>query len=444
MSWHNKVIWSEGMFMRPHHFQQQSRYLEHFVEERCGPLAAYPWGFKELRLDQQMLALGKIGIGSACGVFPDGTPFNIPEGDDSPVPLDVPATARDVEVCLCLPMRRSGSSETDPSDDPNQLARYRLAEYEARDSNAGADVLASLQIGRLRTRVLLQSEPHQEYAHLSVGRIVECRSDQTVMLDEQFMIPALNCQAVPPLMAFIRELQGLLHHRGEALAGRVSASGRSGVAEIADFLLLQVVNRYEPLVTHLAATAAVHPEGFYRLAVEIAGELATFTKPGKRPEAFPTYDHHRLQATFAPVMRDLRQSLSMVLEANAIALPLEERKFGVHVSPIADRQLLAHATYVLAVHASVSTEEVRRRFPTQVKIGPTEQIRQLVNVQLPGIRIRPLPVAPRQIPYNAGYVYFELDRASEYWKQLATSGGFAIHIGGEFPGLQMEFWAIRG
>ena len=60
------------------------------------------------------------------------------------------------------------------------------------------------------------------------------------------------------------------------------------------------------------------------------------------------------------------------------------------------------------------------------------------------IRVRPIPVAPRQIPYHTGFVYFELDRSSELWAQLKTSGGFAFHLGGEFPGIQMEFWAIKG
>ena len=79
----------------------------------------------------------------------------------------------------------------------------------------------------------------------------------------------------------------------------------------------------------------------------------------------------------------------------------------------------------------------------QDKIGSVEKIRDLVNLQLPGIALRPLPVAPRQLPFHAGFTYFELDRGSEYWAQLATSAGFAMHVAGEFPGLQMEFWAIR-
>ena len=32
MSAHNRVVWSEGLFMQPQHFQQQDRYFERYVE----------------------------------------------------------------------------------------------------------------------------------------------------------------------------------------------------------------------------------------------------------------------------------------------------------------------------------------------------------------------------------------------------------------------------
>ena len=62
----------------------------------------------------------------------------------------------------------------------------------------------------------------------------------------------------------------------------------------------------------------------------------------------------------------------------------------------------------------------------------------------PGVPVIPLPVAPRQIPYHAAYAYFELDQSHELWEQMKASGGVAIYVSGEFPGLAMEFWAIRG
>jgi type VI secretion system protein ImpJ len=188
----------------------------------------------------------------------------------------------------------------------------------------------------------------------------------------------------------------------------------------------------------------LHPETFYQTAVALAGELATFTETRKRPAAFPTYRHDDLQATFRPVMAALRQSLSAVLEQNAVPIPLQERKFGIRVGPIADRTLVASATWVLAVKAQMPAEALRRGFPNMVKIGPVEQIRELINVALPGVAVRALPVAPRQLPYYAGTTYFELDRSSPYWAALARSGGIAIHVAGEVPGLEMECWAIRG
>ena len=35
MSWYSKVLWSEGLFLRPHHLQQNDRYLERLVENRA-------------------------------------------------------------------------------------------------------------------------------------------------------------------------------------------------------------------------------------------------------------------------------------------------------------------------------------------------------------------------------------------------------------------------
>jgi len=87
---------------------------------------------------------------------------------------------------------------------------------------------------------------------------------------------------------------------------------------------------------------------------------------------------------------------------------------------------------------------VRRMFPRMVKIGAVEQIQTLVNTQVDGIAARPLPVAPRQLPFHAGAAYFELDRGSAYWPQMQNTGAFGIHVQEGFPNLRLELWAIRG
>ena len=133
-----------------------------------------------------------------------------------------------------------------------------------------------------------------------------------------------------------------------------------------------------------------------------------------------------------------------MLEQTAVLIALQERRHGVRVGPITDRGILRSSSFVLSVQADVPTETLRHLFPSQVKIGAVEHIRELVNVALPGIAVRPLPVAPRQIPFYAGASYFELDRASPHWAQMQNSGAFALHVSGDFPNLRMELWAIRG
>ncbi|QSA96409.1 type VI secretion system baseplate subunit TssK [Methylococcus sp. EFPC2] len=443
MSENNRVVWSEGMFLRPQHFQQHDRYIENLVTSRCRGLRSFDWGYSTLKLDHRQLAIGKLALAECRGAFPDGTPFDLPDDDELPLPLDVPEDAKNQVVYLALPQRRAESAEIDSEAYPDSLARFRLGEREVRDHNAGADGRYAVQVGKLKPRLMLARQERAGYVCLGVSRVIEVRADKTVVLDDRYIPPALNCFGAGLLGAFLRELHGLLHTRGEALAGRVIDAGRGGVAEVADFLLLQAINRYEPLLEHLSATAALHPEDFCRLGLQLAGELATFYKPGKRPVNFPAYNHDDLQATFTPLMEELRQLLGMVLEQNAIQIPLSKPKFGVYAAKRPDIHLLDSAIFVLAVNAQVPPEVLRTHFPPQVKIGPVEDIQTLVRSALPGISIHPLPVAPRQIPYHAGYSYFELNKQSELWKKMSASGGFAIHIGGNFPELEMEFWAIK-
>jgi len=443
MTWTNRVVWQEGMFLRAQHFQQQDRWLEMLVRARAAPLRPHPWGVTEMSIDRDLLATGRFALSAVNGVFEDGTPFAIPGETDHPAPLELPDSARNVVVYLAAPVRQPGAVEV--AAGANGDGRYTVSEFEAFDTHSASPQPAPLQIGRLRLRYLLETDERAGYLCIGLARVIEVAADRRVTLDEHWIAPSLICSASPPLSGFLTELAGILNQRGEALGARLTAPGSSrGVAEIGDFLWLQSINRWQKLLSHWADAGNVHPEELYATLVQMAGEFATFTEPTKRPNAYPAYRHEDLQRSYAPVIADLRRSLSMVLEQNAINIPLQDRRYGVRVGQITDRSILRAASFVLVVQADVPTETLIRLFPSQVKIGAVEHIRDLVNVAIPGIAVRPLPVAPRQIPFYAGASYFELDRNSPHWQQMQSSGGFAIHVSGEFPGMRLELWAIRG
>jgi type VI secretion system protein ImpJ len=443
MSWDNRVLWSEGLFLQPHHFQQHDRWIEALSRGVSGVGTPYPWGLRQLAVDQDLLRLGKLAVTECAGILPDGTPFDAPERDPLPTPLELGDDDAGQRLYLALPLARAGATESGGGDSRATMLRYRASELTVRDNTEGAGTETLMEVGRLDLRLLRERDARDGFACCGLVRVLECRADRQVVLDPSYVPPCIDYRAAPRLAAFTDELQGLLHRQAEARAGRVRGVGRGGVSDWADFLLLQLMNRAEPVAIHLGRIQGLHPEALYRYLLGLAGELATFASDAKRPPELAPYRHDDLETTFTPVIERLREYLSREVVERAIPIPIQERKFGFRVALVADPSLLASARFVLAGQAQVDSQTLRNRFPTQIKIGPLDKIQELVKLALPGIGLRPMPTAPLEIPYHAGFDYFELDRTSDFWRQLAGGGGFGLHIGGEFPGLQLELWAIR-
>jgi type VI secretion system protein ImpJ len=444
MTWTNKVIWTEGMFLQPQHLQQHDRFLAQQAQMRLAATAPYGWGFLSLTLDSAALSLGKVAITAAQGVMPDGLAFDVPGQDPAPAAFDIPADARDQLVVLAITLQRPGVAETDAESDTGSMPpRFRTAEVEVGDSNASGQRVAPIQVGRMNLRIVLARDAGEGVATIGLCKVVERRADNKVVLDATYIPPTLHCGGNELLASQLRDLHGLLHQRGEALAARLAQPGRAGVGEIADFLMLELINRNEPVIAQFRQASLLHPKDFYYFVAGLLGELATF-RESRRPANVPAYAHDNPSICVQPLMDEVRRSLSTVMEQTAIPIELQLRNHGVRVALIPDIELQRNAQFVLAVASQLPGDALRARFPTQVKIGTVERIRDLVNLQLPGVTIRPLPVAPRQIPFHAGFNYFELEtRGNEMWKQLESSGGMAMHVAGDFPGLEIEFWAVR-
>ncbi|GAB3772210.1 type VI secretion system baseplate subunit TssK [Ramlibacter monticola] len=443
MSLHSRVLWSQGMFLLPHHFQQEARHVEYEADMRLRATGPHAWGFFELALDEGLLAVGRVGISRAAGLLPDGTPFSVPQHDAPPVPLEIPADMKGEMVLLAVPLAREGVTQVryDDAGAPD-LCRWRATSEELRDHTNAADEPEPVQTGALELRLLRAKEATDAHALLGVARVLERRSDGQVVVDRGYIAPQTRIDASQQLSAHASLLHGLVRQRARALAARMGQSSH-GVSEMADFLMLQALNRAEPVFRQHALAPTTSPQALHLACLALAGELSTFTGEGRCPAEHPLYRHDDLQATFTPVIADLRRMLSTVLERNAVQIDLAERNHGVRMAVFPDPELARSALFVLAANAQMPAEQLRTRFPAQSKLGPPERLRDLVNLALPGLALRSLPTAPRQLPFHAGFHYFEIDRGGELWKQIERGGSLAMHVAGDFPGLDLELWAIR-
>ncbi|MGA7777843.1 MAG: type VI secretion system baseplate subunit TssK [Paraburkholderia sp.] len=448
MSWHNKVTWSEGLFLRPQLFQQQERYLEHFAHKRAVPLSPFFFGFSHYGIDAEALALGKVTVKSASGVFTDGTPFDTPGSTPPPAPLMIRQEHLEQVIYLAVPIRVPNGEETTFENTADSLARYNVFDTDVRDANSIGQGFKTVQLSSLRLRLLPQKELSDAWIGLPLTRVKTLRADGSIELDDTLVPPVSGYGASKLLTTWLGDIHDLARMRADRLAERLTGSGgqAGSVAEVSDYLLLQTLNRYEPLLRHLRRIPSTSTVELYALLLSLAGELSTYVRPAtRRPlDSHPPYQHMEPHICLRPLVEDTQWLLNAVLVRSAQNIALIDAGYGMRNASIDPGEIRGFSALVLAVSAQMPPDALAQQFVTQAKVGPSERLPDLVRAHLPGIPMQAMPVPPRQIPFNSGYVYYEIARSGPLWDMVARHGGIALHVAGDFPSLQLQLWGVRG
>ncbi|MGG4610588.1 type VI secretion system baseplate subunit TssK [Providencia sp. Me31A] len=446
MSTKNRVIWREGLFIKPQHFQQQQRHQDYVTESILKNFISHFWGFSHLSLSKDLFSLGRIGIKEASGVMPDGTIFSFPNQDLLPQPIDIKnITDSDSNIIyLAFPLANENVSEISNEHNESRLfSRYHECTESVRDLHTENGDLSAIHVAQLNPILKQGKNGLDAYVTLPICRIRERNANGNITLDNDYIPSLLNIRASLLLNEFLTEIEGTLYERGKQIASRIGAPGQQGVADVAEFMMLQVLNRTYPLYSHYAQEPVIHPEKFFRDLLELCGELQTFTNSSRLPDTIVKYKHFDLTDSFLPLIKNIREALSVVLTPRAIPIPLQIQEHGIRVATIHDKQLLQKAEFIIAVKSQMPQEQLRRQFPQQTKVTTVNNIRSLVSVQIPGVSLSPLSTAPRQLPYHSGYNYFHFDQQGNEWKGIQQDGNIAFHVSGNFPDLDIQLWAIR-
>ncbi|KGK12055.1 type VI secretion system baseplate subunit TssK [Vibrio navarrensis] len=440
MSAYSPMVWSEGMFLRPQHFQQQERSLAYDYRGLAKLASHYARGIEQISLDKTALKDGQIAITEMVAILPDMTLAMIPERDVIPQGVTVDPHIENTLVQLAIPVEKLQGQNVSAVSDA-QVTRYKFVEADITDNVSGMDEEV-VQLAGLSFEIKVTNDSLPGYVSLPIARIRQVSTEGQILLDEDYVPPFLNVHHNPVLTKYLKNILAMLKIRADAIAQRL-AQGKSAASSAVDFIMLQMLNRYEASLRHLATGTELHPYTLVTHLFGLIGELATFSTKNKRVPKLPEYVHHNMGAVFSEINQILSQYLSVVLEQTATKMPLDVRQFGIRVTPLPDKKLLSVCQFVLAVKADISPDEIRHKLPGQIKVGPAENIRDLINNQINGISVSPLSVVPRQMPYSSGFVYFELVKRGAYWARLMESGGMAFHVSGNYPGLEMELWSIN-
>ncbi len=444
-----KVLWSEGLFLTPHHLQQWDRYHEDVLNFRIRALSTFMWGAEDLRFNEDALENGTFEVLRCRAVLPDGMSVDIPDTDAPPPARDFTEafspTAERMDVYLAVPVVRSRSANVAGTDAKAAfMARYLPLQAGVPDENTGENEMP-VTFAAKNLRLLFGEEPLDNHAALKIAELRRTPEGKTV-LEESYIPPSLSLAAARPLTDIVRRLLEILSTKSTTL-GEQRRQKSAGVADfttsdVATFWLLHTVNAYIPLMMHFHHVQRVHPELLYLTMARLAGELMTFVTEG-HPSDLPRYIHTDLTRTFSQLDRKLRVLLETVIPTRCVPIPLERTKESLYIGRIMDERLPASAEFFLGVYAKLPEAQLLERVPRKSKIASLDTINYLLGQALPGVLLRPVPVPPGPIPVRVGFKYFRLEKLGTYWDTIAASRNICIYFPAEFPDLRLELFAVK-
>src|ERR1700743_2139220 len=127
MTYSSKVLWGEGLFLRPQHFQRQDAYHEARLFESIQTVQPYNWGVRTIRIDHDALGSNMLRLSELALVFPDGTLYNAPQADDLPPPValgTLPEGVNEFTFFLGLHQMRETGTNYAADRDSGFVTRY--------------------------------------------------------------------------------------------------------------------------------------------------------------------------------------------------------------------------------------------------------------------------------------------------------------------------------
>ncbi len=107
---------------------------------------------------------------------------------------------------------------------------------------------------------------------LLLTRVTAIRADGSLELDTSLIPTVAGFGASELLMSWLFKIQDLARMRADVLASRLAGSDNStaSAATVSDYLLLQILNCYEPQLKHLLIVPSTSPADIYQLLLGLA------------------------------------------------------------------------------------------------------------------------------------------------------------------------------
>jgi type VI secretion system protein ImpJ len=443
----SKIVWSEGMYLAPHHFQAQNRYFEDSVHFATASLWRHAYGFADLQIDADALRTGTVAILAARGIFQDGLTFDIPVSDPAPAPVEFaarfPPNADSITVVLGVPELVNQGANCSLDNGASGSCRYTSIVNVFPDENTGYDD-KEVRIGRKNLRLILQNEAPGATIALPVCRIVRDGSGH-FSADPSFMAPSVHLDVNDSMTGLLKRLVEILEAKSAAVSQDQAQSGRfqQSMSErnVAQFWFLHTVNSSMADLRHLLLSKHGHPEELFCILSRLAGALCTFDVEA-HPRSLPKYDHMDPGTCLQQLDQEIRRLLELNVPTQGIPIPLKPLNRYFFVGDVSDERCVGRSRWILSIYSPVGEADLIQRTTQLVKVCSSKFVAKLVERALPGLTLTHLQIPPSAISAKVDHQYFSISRTGPCWESIVATRGVGVYVPGELPSPEVELTVL--
>ncbi len=423
------VAWTEGMFLRPQHLQQQDLYLDDRLSAKISAMDPFQYGIRQLEIDEEALSDNRIEILRLDAIMPGGAVIHYP-GNAVVEAREFSPELEHLDVYLAMRRIRPSEPNTSPIDTPNRDVRYRVKEETHPDINRGG-FETPVEVLAANARVFLTGEELELETcdSIKIARI-EATGDvgRPFALSREYYPPLLTIQASPVLVEEIGKIVSQIAAKVRVVSGRTTTVS---TADLPNMWMRYTLARMTPVLRHLMSTGSTNPFDFYTALIETAGALSSFAL--MEPADLPAYNHDDLHSCYHGLLGFLDVHLGGAVPDRFTEIPLTSQGVSgrlFYVTKELSVELVdPRNAFYLGIKSQIDSKELVTLVGETGKASSLDELGSLLMMNLDGLRIEHMPGAPTEIASKTGYEYFKLEPHGPKWSKVQSEFSFALSLG---------------
>lgn len=446
----NKVLWGEGLFLRPQHFQIQDLYHEQRLNHTINALAVHPYGIRSLEFDaiqlqNNILALKRIDI-----LWNDGDAYKAPERDLLPenIQLDQHNTSDQMLVYLAFPTIHTGMSNLQSN---TQIRPVRYSSKQTNSADMFTDAVESEVTILQRQAFFRLLEPNLRPDHELDGMLyfpvakIKRNTAGEYEFEQGFVPPILHVHSADILFNTLKKLLSVIRAKVKSLQtnnrelDQQLVEFRSG--DLVSFWLTNSLNVGYAALSHIVQNPQIHPERLHQELLRLAGSLLTFSSKHTLDD-LPAYSHATPMPGFNTLDLIIRDMLDTIISTRYLNIQLRETKSSYWQGHLESDKITRSSRLYLAINSSMPAHELVTSVPVRFKVGAPDDVEKRVLAALPATTLTHITNVPSAIPVRSGVLYFAVEPYGELYEQMLQQESICLYIPSGFGDLSIELIAV--